>query len=225
MIEHALKILHTIPPDLMFVGVIGLLLICGLGLPMPEEIPLFLAGYLVAEGGAELWMACVATVLAILIGDSVLFYVGYRYGQGIFNIKPFNKLLNKKHMRKVNFYVHRFGSRVVFIGRFLAGLRGPIFLTTGILRMPYRKFIFFDGLAALISAPTSVWLSYYFFTHFQDIASALSMVQQAEKLIIVGVVLFFLVLLYLTLKAFRERSTKKKKKLLAKQLRETDLRR
>jgi membrane protein DedA with SNARE-associated domain len=56
----------------------------------------------------------------------------------------------------------------LFIGRFLPGLRAPIFFTAGSMKVPFVKFLFFDGLAALISVPVFVWLGHWLWEKFHD---------------------------------------------------------
>ena len=61
----------------------GLLFACGLGLPLPEDIPLLLGGYFVANGRMHLVIACVLAWLGIIGGDCVLYSLGRRFGIGI----------------------------------------------------------------------------------------------------------------------------------------------
>ena len=66
----------------------GLLFACGLGLPLPEDIPLLLAGYFVANGRMHLVIACVLAWLGIIGGDCVLYHFGRKYGLNITKV-PF----------------------------------------------------------------------------------------------------------------------------------------
>ncbi len=162
MAEFFLERLSTAPEGFAFGLVLLILFFCGLGIPLPEEIPLTLAGYLVYTGDVSLPTATIWCLIAILAGDSVLFALGFRFGHRIFEIRLFRKLLTPRRMKKVNRYFHRYGNRVVFLGRFMAGVRATFFLTAGILKMPYRRFLVLDGVAALISAPIFIFLAYRF---------------------------------------------------------------
>lgn len=56
----------------------------------------------------------------------------------------------------------RYSNWVLFVARFLPGLRSPIFLTAGMTRrIPFWRFLLLDGLAALISVPVWVYLGYF----------------------------------------------------------------
>jgi membrane protein DedA with SNARE-associated domain len=167
MIDYLIQVIESAPPGVAFTGVIVVLLICGLGAPFPEEIPLVLAGYLVYSEEVSM-QACLAwTFVAILAGDSMLFWIGYRFGHRIFQIPILNKLLTPDRVRKVNEKFHKYGNRVVFVARFMAGVRGTVFLTAGVLKMPYRRFILFDGMAALVSAPLVIYIAYRFGSHLE----------------------------------------------------------
>ncbi|MEO6435726.1 MAG: hypothetical protein ABIP55_08180, partial [Tepidisphaeraceae bacterium] len=66
----------------------GLLFACGLGLPMPEDIPLLAAGYFIAQGKFHWIPACVVAWLGIIGGDCVLYSFGRRYGLNVTRV-PF----------------------------------------------------------------------------------------------------------------------------------------
>ena len=211
MIEYFLRWIETLPEGWAFAAVIIILLICGLGAPFPEEIPLFLAGYLVYSGDIHLKTAIFFTLIAILVGDSMLFFIGYKFGNQIFKMPLFKKLLTPERVDRVNQYFHKYGSRVIFIARFMAGVRGPVFLTAGILQMPFQRFILFDGLGAFISAPTIVWVAYWFCQHFEgEIIEATKMVRQTEKLIVLLVVVLVIGISFLAIRIKKRKKTLRK---------------
>lgn len=168
MVDWLIQTVENAPPGIAFGGVVLVLLICGLGAPFPEEIPLILAGYLVYSGEVSLQTCLIVVFLALLGGDSLLFWIGYKLGHRIFKIPVFGKLMTPERVHKVNDRFHRYGNRVIFVARFMAGVRGTVFLTAGILKMPYRRFILFDGLAALVSAPLVIYIAYRFGSHIES---------------------------------------------------------
>jgi len=182
-----------------FVAIVGLLLICGLGLPMPEEFPLFYSGYLAYRGVISIEVAIAWCLFAILAGDSLLFGLGYSLGQKILDWPWFKKIFPPDSVEKVNVYFRRYGSGVVFVARFLPGLRGPVFLMTGVLRMRYRNFLLFDGLASLISAPFLIWVAYKVCHVFSgEIHEALRAVRKTER-VILGVALVLVTVIFVIL--------------------------
>jgi membrane protein DedA with SNARE-associated domain len=67
----------------------------------------------------------------------------------------------KKQMR-VRAYFRKYGSKVIFVGRFLPGLRFSIFFSAGTLRVKPATFLIYDTLAAVLSVPTLVYLAWIF---------------------------------------------------------------
>ena len=63
--------------------VFGILLLCGLGVPLPEDVSLILGGYLVFSGKARLLLMMITGFAGILMGDSIIFVAGRRIGSQI----------------------------------------------------------------------------------------------------------------------------------------------
>ncbi len=145
-----------------YAAVLVILVLCGLGLPIPEEITLIGAGVVVYEGRAELYSMMATTVLGILIGDSILFWLGRRFGPRLLERRLFRKLLHAERMARVQAQFDAHALKVVFFARFFAGIRGCVYFTAGTLGMKYRTFLLLDLAGALLSAPISVWLGHHF---------------------------------------------------------------
>lgn len=144
------------------------LILCGLGLPVPEDIVLVVAGAL-AEADHRSWVATSVLMYAgVIIGDSIIFFVGRYLGGKLRTSRRFQRLLPKAKQAKVEALFERYGSMVLFFGRFLPGVRAPIFFTAGSMGVRYLKFFLFDGLAALVSVPFFVWLGHRLWFHFKD---------------------------------------------------------
>jgi membrane protein DedA with SNARE-associated domain len=166
MFETLLKYFEGSPLSLW--GPFFVLLLCGLGLPVPEDIVLVTAGALGVIDGRH-WMEVGGLMYAgVMMGDSIIFLAGRYLGQRWMAAPWFQRYLSSAKQAKVEAQFERFGSMVLFVGRFLPGLRAPIFFTAGSLKTKYLKFFFFDGLAALISVPFFVWLGHWLWKKFQD---------------------------------------------------------
>lgn len=146
-------------------GVIVFVLVTtGVGLPTPEDIWLMLAGFSAYKqaGDQFVWWAYVLAffvcTVSNLIGDSLAWGMGKRWGFGIRNrFKFMKRMLTDKRIRKVQGWFDNYGNWTVFMGRQVAGVRFVTFFTAGTMRMPLRKFVFYDFLGCFISIP--VWLT------------------------------------------------------------------
>lgn len=135
-------------------------LLCGLGLPLPEEIVLLASGYFCAKypDKAELpWMMLVCAG-AILVGDLVPFVLGRVFGARLLRLRWMRYLVTKQRLASFDRWFRRRGDLVILIARFLAGLRVVAFFTAGIMKMPWRRFLLLDGSGIVLIVPLLTWL-------------------------------------------------------------------
>ncbi len=141
-----------------------ILLVCGLGVPLPEDISLILGGWLAHKGAANLPIMMVVGFAGILVGDSLIFNFGRKLGKNV-GSKPggfFARIITPEKRAKVEGLFEKHGQKIVMIARFMPGVRAVTYFTAGSVGMPYWRFILWDGLAALLSAPVFVFLGYHF---------------------------------------------------------------
>ncbi|MEI6236710.1 MAG: DedA family protein [Planctomycetota bacterium] len=154
--------LESILEQGLYVGVTLILFVCGVGVPLPEEGVFLAAGWYGAKHGANVWLLCFCGILGILLGDSIPYWVGRKYGLTVLTKRPFSWFLTEKGIAKTRTFFDKNGSKTVFVGRFVAGLRMPTFFMAGSMRVPYLTFLMWDLAGALISCPTSIWLAYHY---------------------------------------------------------------
>ena len=143
-------------------GLFGVLLAAGMGLPFPEDIPLILAGLIVRRTDGSLLMMILTGLAGVMVGDSILFLMGRRYGPGIVERRWFRRIAKPWLLEKARKKYEDHGAKILFVGRFMPGLRAVLFLTAGVFKVPYWKFLVFDGSAALISVPLWIWAGWHF---------------------------------------------------------------
>lgn len=151
-----------------YAAILGFLFICGLGFPLPEDITLIAAGILAALGKVSLEGAIIASFVGVLVGDCLLYSIGRKYGRRVFSIPLFSQIFTEKRVAQAEARIHRNARIICFTARFLPGLRAPIYLTAGVLRVKLGIFLFQDGLAALLSVPVWVYLGYWFGNNIED---------------------------------------------------------
>ena len=161
--------LGTHSPYMPYVVVLGLLLLSGFGLPIPEDVPLILAGYLAYFDYAHPWVLFPLTFLAVVGADLMVFYLGRRYGHHVPKLPLIRRYLTEKRLAKTEALLHKHGGKFMFAARFLPGLRAPAIFTAGNFKVPYWKFLAYDGGAALISVPIIIGLAYYFAQHIERV--------------------------------------------------------
>lgn len=141
-----------------------ILLACGLGVPLPEDISLILGGFLAHKGAASLPIMMVVGFVGILAGDSLIFSFGRRLGKNVGRTQSgfFARIITPEKRARVEGLFEKHGQKIVMIARFMPGVRAVTYFTAGSVGMSYWRFIFWDGLAAILSAPVFVFLGYHF---------------------------------------------------------------
>ena len=137
--------------------IFGILVVCGLGFPLPEDIPLIAAGYLIWDGTIT-WSPTLAVTLGgVVLGDTILFFLGANLGVKFLQSRGVSRIYSPEKIKRTRAYFRKYGEKIVFIARFFAGLRAVVFFMAGSMHMKYRRFIFLDFLAAVISVP--IWIA------------------------------------------------------------------
>ena len=168
-------------------GVFLALMIIGLGLPIPEDIILITGGWIAAQDHSPLWMSVVG-ILGVMCGDSIIYWLGYHYGEAILRRRPFIWLVSADRLTRVRTYYQKYGYWTIFISRFAAGLRATSFLMAGTSHVPYRIFFLANGSAALFSVPFFVYLGYHFADRFSEIIAYVKVVK-TDLAIVLGILL------------------------------------
>ncbi len=145
-----------------YLSVFGMLILCGFGVPIPEDISIIAGGIIAGLGYGNVHVMCLVSFLGVLIGDLTVYSIGRFFGKRIFSKKIGQKVLNKGWFDTILKSFNENGKIVLFSARFMPGLRTPIFLTAGITKVAgFPTFILIDGFAALISVPIWNYLGYY----------------------------------------------------------------
>jgi membrane protein DedA with SNARE-associated domain len=122
-----------------------------LSLLFPGTTLLIAAGTLVADGKLEFLPVMAGAILGAVLGDSISYWIGRRFGGGIARLWPFSR--NPELLPSGMQFFARHGGKSVFIGRFLGPIRAVIPLAAGIMHMPRGRFWVANIVSALVWAP------------------------------------------------------------------------
>lgn len=151
--------------ELTYIGVATVLIASGFGLPLPEDLPLLLGGFMCAkEGGPELRYMLPLAFVCVIGGDLTVYTMGRKIGPRITASRFFGRFLTPGVLAKAQQLIDTHGGKILFIARFMPGLRTPIFFTAGTFKLPLWKMFLYDGSAALLSVPLLVLLGWFFHT-------------------------------------------------------------
>lgn len=133
-----------------------------LGLVIPGETVVVLAGFLAAHGYLDLGDCMVVTALGAVLGDSAGYAIGKAMGRDYFERHERLFLIKRRHLQKVEAYFTRHGGKTVFWGRFAHLLRAMVPFAAGMSGMPYTRFVPYNILGGTLWAITFALLGYYF---------------------------------------------------------------
>jgi membrane protein DedA with SNARE-associated domain len=143
-----------------YIGIFCLLILGGVGFPFPEDAVLIMSGLLIAHDVIKLIPAVLIIYPSLLIADFILYSIGRKYGRMIVEHKRFSKIVSPATLSKLEEKFTRWGALTVFLGRHIVGFRAPIFLISGVMRIPRSKFLIADGLSAIITISFNLGLGY-----------------------------------------------------------------
>ena len=163
-----------------YIAVFACLILCGLGVPVPEDITLVSGGVISGLALANPHIMCAVGLTGVLAGDSTMFLAGRIFGYRVQRLKFFRKVVSPQRFSQIQKKFKKHGLGLLFVARFLPGLRSPIYLVAGMShRISYITFIVMDGLAALISVPVWIYLGYFFADNLDILMEYVHDVQKA----------------------------------------------
>jgi membrane protein DedA with SNARE-associated domain len=217
-----------------YLALVLVLTLAGLGLPIPEDIPLIFSGYLCSHQYSpiielqreadtqpamidtnkdgipdklnprrkhykvpKLHLMMLAGMIGVLLGDSIVFSIGRRgIESNNFVARHLRKHLHSKRRERVERHFARHGNLTVFVGRFAPGFRSIVFAFAGMSKMSYARFLMIDGIAALISVPTFIWIGHHFADRFKIVENFLHRTRHIIGPVFIVLVIGLIVLYY-----------------------------
>jgi membrane protein DedA with SNARE-associated domain len=143
-----------------YAAVFATVLLGSVGLPVPEETILMLAGYLVWRGDLSLWLVLAVGVVSASLGDNLGYWLGRRFGGNTLRRYGTRLWLAPATLEAGQRFLLTHGAPAIFIARFVPGLRfaaGPV---SGISGIPASSFFIANILGAVCYVPLVVGLGY-----------------------------------------------------------------
>ena len=154
MLEKIIAILATwimgVISTMGYGGVVLLMAIESACIPLPSEIIMPFAGFLVFKGEMVLWMVAVAGALGCVVGSIPAYYLGMYGGRPL--VDKYGKwvLISHKDLKWADHAFEKHGDIIIFIGRLLPAVRTFIAFPAGVARMHMGKFILYTFVGSLI---------------------------------------------------------------------------
>lgn len=111
-----------------------------MNIPIPSEIILGFAGFLVSQGVFSFWPAVIVATIAGLIGSLGSYWIGHRGGRDLILRHTAKGGMTAKKMIAAKDWFDSYGAVAIFTGRLLPGVRTFISLPAGIAQFPLPEF-------------------------------------------------------------------------------------
>jgi membrane protein DedA with SNARE-associated domain len=157
------------------------------GLVVPGESAQLIAGVLAEQGRLSLAACIVWAVVGAILGDSLGYEIGRHFGPRLRETWLGEKV-GEQRWAKAHDFVRRNGGRSVFFGRFVGVLRALVPAIAGDARMPYRRFLVWNVVGALVAAPAVIVLGYLAGSSYEVVEKRLG---QATYVLLAGAAGFF----------------------------------
>jgi membrane protein DedA with SNARE-associated domain len=117
-------------------------------------------------------------VLGVLSGDVVLYWIGRHWGERVLSWRAVRFVMSREREESLKAAYRRHGVKIVFTARHVMGLRAAAFLTAGIARVPFGKFLAVDAAAAMVGVPVSFGLAFFFTDQLEAIIAGVHRVER-----------------------------------------------
>lgn len=156
-------------------------------LPIPSEVVLPFAGFLVFSGKMAFWLAVIIAIAGQLFGSILSYYVGYYGGRPA--VLRYGKYLHlsEKRLLHIEGWFKKYGSATIFFGRLLPVVRTVISFPAGIAKMNFRKFLFYSVIGII---PWTIFLVYFGLKLGEKWQSIIATFDQFQLIVIAGVIIF-----------------------------------
>ena len=176
----------------IYLIIFGLLIAGAFAFPFPEEITFLSVGYASYMGWIHPVMGAVVGFASVLMGDTIIYFLGNKLGMKIFSLPVLRNIITKKAILKGHGLLNKHGSKLVFFSKFVVGLRYSVFFASGMMEIGYKKFISFDAMASMINIPVLVTLAYFNGRHIHHV---IRMVREVNRAILITVLAVIFVLI------------------------------
>ncbi len=167
-----------------YIGLLVLLLATGIGSPVPEDLLLLCAGYLVSVGVLEWPLTCLVAGLGVVSSDVVVYLAGRHVAWR--SERHAGTLLSPERLRRATRWFDRWGNRVVLVARLVPGTRALVFITAGMKPVPVGQFLRLDAAGAAIWIPAMLATGYFAGHRVGDLTNVIAAFERAGVLVFIA---------------------------------------
>lgn len=178
--------------ELGYIGIFIMTFVESTFVPIPAEVTMIPAGYLVHQGHMQFIPALVASIIGTVGGSYFNYWIAKKYGRDLFIRYGKYLMMTPAKLTKLENFFYEHGAVSTFTGRLIPGLRHYISFPAGLARMNLNKFILYTGLGGGIWMSVLLGLGYYIGENQELVMSYLPMAKGGIIGLVVVVAVFYI---------------------------------
>ncbi|MEK7092243.1 MAG: DedA family protein [Patescibacteria group bacterium] len=179
-----------------YAGIFLLMAIESALIPVPSEITMTFAGYLVYQGELNFFLVVLAGAIGNLIGSLAIYWLGYYLEETVIItwIEKYGKyvLISKHEYLTSVAWIKKYGSGVAFFSRLLPGIRTFISLPAGLAEMNMFKFCIYTFIGSFIWSALLTYIGVYFGKEWNSLHSLFTKFEVGIVIVMILGVLWYL---------------------------------
>ncbi len=175
-----------------YLAVGGVLFLEDFGIPVPGETILIAAAVYAGAGSLNIAVVVGIAVLAAVAGDNVGFAIGHLGGRRL--VERFGRyvLLTPARLETAERFFTRHGGKIIVVARFVEGLRQTNGILAGLTGVPWRRFLVFNTLGAVLWVGVWASLGYLAGTNIGPVYETISRYQRYALIALAALLLALL---------------------------------
>ena len=170
------------------------------GLFLPGEVIVVAAGFFAATGKLDITLVFLVAVFGGIVGNNIGYWLGRYGGRPLIERLADRFHIDRKHIKSAEDYFDSHGSKTVFIGRYIVGLKALVATLAGAAHMNYGVFLLYSTAGIISWTIIALILGFFFGEYFDVVLSTLKA--------IAWVIPFLLVIILSALWIIRRRNKK-----------------
>jgi membrane protein DedA with SNARE-associated domain len=183
-----------------YLGIFLALVGAGIGVPIPEELPVvtggMMSGHASQDGSHPHWWIMLPVCIAgVVISDGLLYGIGRLWGPRLLQYRWVRaRLLPPARLAEIESNFHKYGVKILLFARLLPGIRSPIFIVAGIMRLSFTRFLLADGIYAIPGVSLLFFLGFWFTDQFLAVVTEAERVRPLIIVVVLTAVITYLII-------------------------------
>jgi membrane protein DedA with SNARE-associated domain len=177
-----------------YIGIFSAMVLGIIGLPVPDEILMTFAGYLISQGKLHYIPTVIVSVIGSFTGMSVSYFIGHKFGYPLLEKYGRKIHITKEKLDRTQHWFKRFGKYALTLGYFIPGVRHLTAYSAGISKCSYRSFCLYAAPGAMLWAVTFITLGTYLGVHWRIVTETIHryLLIMVVILIVAGVAVWYI---------------------------------